>query len=130
MIAVDTNVVVRFLVWDDEAQGQRARQVILSGGVLVPRTVLMEVEWVLRLAYRMERAAIGAALEAFLGIPGVVPEDADQVLRALTWYIGGLDFADAMHLAASGGTQGFVTFDVALRRGASRFADTVPVAAP
>ena len=130
MIAVDTNVVVRFLVWDDEVQAERARHVIMSGEVLVPRTVLMEIEWVLRFAYRMERTAIGAALEDFLGIPGVVPEDADQIRRALTWYKRGLDFADAIHLAASDKTERFVTFDAAFRRGASGLAHAVPVTSP
>ncbi|MBI3706689.1 MAG: type II toxin-antitoxin system VapC family toxin, partial [Proteobacteria bacterium] len=48
MIALDTDVVVRFLVDDDHAQGRRARDLIARGGVVVGPTVLLEAEWVLR----------------------------------------------------------------------------------
>ena len=44
MIAVDTNVVVRYLVEDDVAQTDRAEAVLRSGAVLVPETVLLEAE--------------------------------------------------------------------------------------
>lgn len=51
MTALDTNVVVRFLVNDDDQQAQRARALIAAGNVHIPPTVLLETEWVLRSAY-------------------------------------------------------------------------------
>jgi predicted nucleic-acid-binding protein len=56
--AVDTNVIVRLLTRDDEAQFQKARKIFSSHDVFIPNTVLMETEWVLRFAYRFEPTEI------------------------------------------------------------------------
>ena len=116
MIAVDTNVVVRFLVEDDVAQTDRAEAILRSGAVLVLKTVLLEAEWVLRSAYRLDRAAIGEGLRQLIGLPGIEVEDGAAVARAFAWFDQGLDFADALHLASSGRAAAFATFDRALRR--------------
>lgn len=45
-------------------------------------------------------------------------ENEEQVARALDWFRGGIDFADALHMAGSGNAEAFVTFDeVLLRKG-------------
>jgi predicted nucleic acid-binding protein len=52
-IAVDTNVLVRYLTWDDEEQAVEAAAVLESGDVIVISTiVLCELVWVLKRAYR------------------------------------------------------------------------------
>ena len=48
-----------------------------------------------------------------MGLPNVRVEDRQSVFRAISWYESGLDFADALHLAASTKADGFVTFDSA-----------------
>jgi predicted nucleic-acid-binding protein len=55
VIALDTNLVVRLLTRDDHAQALRARALIEAGAAFVPRTVVLETEWVLRTIYRFER---------------------------------------------------------------------------
>jgi predicted nucleic acid-binding protein len=64
--ALDTNVVDRLLVRDDEDQCQRAkrvlRQAVRAGGAWMPVIVLVETAWVLRVAYKFDRAATAAAL--------------------------------------------------------------------
>jgi predicted nucleic-acid-binding protein len=56
MQAFDTNVIVRLLVRDDEEQCRRAerafRKAVASGGVWLSVVVLVEVSWVLRVAYK------------------------------------------------------------------------------
>ena len=47
-------------------------------------------------------------------------ESAGAVAVALDWAEGGLDFADALHLAAAREHAGFVSFDKALVRAARR----------
>lgn len=123
MIAVDTNVVVRFLAEDDKAQTDRAEAMLRRGAVLVPKTVLLETERVLRAAYGIASAGIAAALRRLLGLPGVTAEDATAVAQALAWYEGGLDFADALHLASSAGASRFATFDRSLARRAPTLED-------
>ena len=56
MIAVDTNVLVRLLTGDDPAQTRRAADLFAQESILIPKTVLLETEWVLR--YRYELAPI------------------------------------------------------------------------
>ena len=120
MIAVDTNVLVRFITNDDAAQAKRARLLIEAGPVFVAKTVLLELEWVLRGAYGLDRLTILKALRGLLGLPALTAEDEFNVARAVEWFEAGLDFADALHLASSGQQRAFATFDQSMRKRASR----------
>lgn len=120
MIAVDTNVLVRFITNDDAAQAKRARLLIEAGPVFVAKTVLLELEWVLRGAYGLDRPTILKAVRGLLGLPALTAEDELNVARAVEWYEAGLDFADALHLASSGQQRAFATFDQSMRKRASR----------
>jgi predicted nucleic-acid-binding protein len=130
MIAVDTNVVVRYLLEDDVAQTDRAEVVLRSGALLVPKTVVLETAWVLRARYRFDRVAIASGLRRLLGLPGVAVEDPEAVAQALDLHDQGFDFADALHLASSRRADTFATFDHALRRRARHAPDLMPVVAP
>jgi predicted nucleic-acid-binding protein len=130
VIAVDTNVLVRYLVEDDPVQTDRAEAVLRSGAVLVPTTVLLETAWVLGSSYGFDRVAIVDGIAKLLGLPGVEAEDSATAGEALDWYAQGLDFADALHLASSGRAEAFATFDRALRRRARAVMGTIRVVAP
>ena len=120
MRAVDTNVIVRYLTGDDPVQAGKARALIEHEPVFVPRTVVLEVEWVLRGVYELPARQIITALRALAGLPGVSVEDASLVVKAMDWAEEGMDFADALHLAATAGCEGFVTFDKRFARSATR----------
>jgi predicted nucleic-acid-binding protein len=112
MIAVDTNVVVRFLVGDDREQARRAGRLFGESAVFVPHTVLLEAEWVLRRGYRFTRERIAGAFIGLLGVETVACVDGDAVRRAIDAFASGCDFADAMHAATAGEVAAeFVTFD-------------------
>ena len=111
MLAIDTNLIVRYLTGDDPDQASRARAVIDGGEVFVPLTVVLEVEWVLRSAYDFRAPEVIRALRAFAGLPRVSLEEPDLVAGALDLIALGLDFADALHLRRSSHCEGFVTFD-------------------
>jgi predicted nucleic-acid-binding protein len=130
VIAVDTNVVVRFLTRDDPVQAVRARSLIEKGSVLVLQTVILETAWVLRSRYRFDRAAVASGLRQLLGLPGVIVEDPESVAQALDLHDRGFDFADALHLASSRPAEAFATFDNRLRRRARGLPDIAPVIAP
>lgn len=119
MIAADTNVVVRLLTDDEPRQTARARKLFDAQTVFLSRTVLLEAEWVLRRLYRLDRKAVIGALEALIALPNVRCEDEPIVRQALTWGRAGLDFADALHLAASHAAERFATFDRALVKAAA-----------
>lgn len=128
MIALDTNVVIRFLVNDDPAQGRRARDLIARGEVFVGSTVLLEAEWVLRAAYGFRPAEIQRLFRGLLGLPGLETDEPERVARALDGYAAGLDFADALHLSFCGGADTFATFDAKLVRRARRLVEAKVIA--
>jgi predicted nucleic acid-binding protein len=73
---------------------------------------------------------IGRALAKLADIPTVEVEDRAGVLRALAWHARGMDIADALHLASSGASEAFVTFDGALVRLAGKVDTRPPVVVP
>jgi len=114
MIAVDTNLLVRLLTSDDPSQARRAAKIMESDDIFIPKTVMLETEWVLRHAYGIKKINIIKGFQRLLGLRNVEVEDPDTVLKAISWYDSGLDFADALHLASSKRAEKFATFDSAL----------------
>lgn len=119
MRTVDPDIIVRHLTGDDPKQAARARASIDHEPVFVPRTVLLEVEWVLRGVYDVPVTRIIPALRALAGVPGITFEDVSLAAQAMTWTEAGMDFADAGHLAAAADCDGFVTFDKRFARTAA-----------
>lgn len=123
MIAVDTNVLVRYLVEDDPAQAEAARTLLCSLTSEVPgfvcREAIVELVWVLERAYRFSRGQIASVLEELVSTEGLVVEASDDVARAcLSYRNGGVGFSDLMILAAAQrtGARPLYTFDRALAR--------------
>lgn len=116
MIAVDTNVVVRFLVNDDPEQSPRALALMRRNEILIGATVLLETEWVLRGAYKLPRDRLRDLLVALLGLPNVRLSQPAQIAKAITLFSEGMDFADALHLSVSDEADSFVTFDTGFVR--------------
>ena len=118
MIALDTNVVIRFLVQDDPDQAALAGEVISGLTADAPgyvcREVMVELVWVLERAYRYSRAEVAGALEGLLAASEIEIEAADDVGLALFRYRDdGFGFADLMIAAAARrvGAAELVTFD-------------------
>jgi predicted nucleic acid-binding protein len=111
MLAVDTNLIVRYLTGDHPRQSAKARAVIDGEDVFVSTTVLLETEWVLRSVYSFDSTQVCTALRAFAGLPRVSLEDPGLVATALDRTARGLDFADALHLGRAEDRGDFVTFD-------------------
>ncbi|HQR53033.1 MAG TPA: type II toxin-antitoxin system VapC family toxin [Burkholderiales bacterium] len=123
MVSVDTNVVIRLLTEDDPAQAKRARSLFERETILVPTTVLLEAEWVLRRLYGLDVIRIVNAFTALIALPNVRCEHYGTVVAALDWTRAGLDFADALHLAGGRAAEHFVTFDSKLVKRAKRITD-------
>ena len=102
MIGIDTNVLVRFLVRDDEHQFERARRLLkrgIGGGepVFISHLVLLETEWVLRSRYGVTKTAILAALNALLDASELQFEDERSIEEAVfTWKDSTAEFADCL----------------------------------
>ncbi len=127
MIALDTNVLARFYLNDEPAQAQIAARLLTEEEVFVPKTVLLELEWVMRGAAQLPAAAIAKSMAHLLSLPNVHVEDSAAVRAAIRAMVQGFDFADALHAAASASVERFVTFDTKLVKRAARHATRPPV---
>ncbi len=122
MIAIDTNILVRLVVRDDDVQAGRAAALFEHNEVYVCKTVLLEAEWVLRFSYELDRPVILDVLKKVAGLPQVTVEDSPAVAEALDIFEAGMDFADALHLASSRDAMQFATFDECLKKRADTVA--------
>lgn len=121
MLAIDTNVLVRFLAKDDPEQSQKARALIERETIFVALTrVLLEAEWVLRGAYGFDRERLLKAFRAFARLKTVMIQDPRALSKAIAWAEAGMDFADVLHLAQMGQSEAFATFDARLAKAAKR----------
>lgn len=137
MIALDTNVLVRAIAAETDADGptkaQRKRaQALLSSGrqLFVPITVIEELEWVLRGGYGMPPDEIAALFEDMLAVSNLTIDRVGAVSQAVAWYRRGMDFSDALHLAQSGLCTGLATFDKQFSKAARRLGVNPEVSAP
>lgn len=134
MIAIDTNVLLRYLLDDDKAQSKLAVALIAgSTSVLITDVVLSETIWTLKgKKYKLDKQAVIRILNALFEEPKFFFEDGQVVWKALGDFkrsepvkVNGkkklADFSDALivnkakslALETEGGFQGVYTFDVA-----------------
>ena len=128
MIALDTNVLVRYLVDDDAEQAEAARALMdrltSEQPGFVCREVMLELVWVLRHTYGHSADRIAAVLEELVATDVLVIEVAADVARSAVRYRRGVaDFPDLMIAAAAerSGACPLYTFD----RKAARLPDVV-----
>lgn len=102
MLGIDTTVLVRFLVRDDEAQYEKARRLIkreidAEEDIFVSLMVVLETEWVLRSRYGLKKIEIVKALSGLLDAAEVQLEDEAAVEESLfIWKKSGADYADCL----------------------------------
>jgi predicted nucleic-acid-binding protein len=124
MAALDTNVLVRYIVQDDAAQFAAAKRLISrcvgDGSTLfVPVTVVLELEWVLRSGFGFGKDDVLLTLSSLFSAAELVFESEQALEVALQLFRkGSADFADCLHvaLATQAGEQPLWTFDKAAAR--------------
>jgi predicted nucleic-acid-binding protein len=100
MIGLDTNVLLRYLLQDDEVQGQKASRAISQAvarreSLFISVVALCEAVWVLESAYKQRKAEIVSVLDGLLETSGFEIEDRDLVRAAVDDYRSHkADFAD------------------------------------
>ena len=117
MIGLDTNVLARYYIdaaGDAQAKKQRlaARRLIESGqALMVSKTVVLELEWVMRGYYGFTPIEVASVLRHLLGLPHVTVEHREVVEQAVANIDAGVDFADALHHASYKVCASVATFD-------------------
>ena len=102
MIALDTNVLIRFLVRDDEEQFERAEKLIrrsanAGDAVHISLLVLLETEWVLRSRYKLSKPEILGTFSELLSSMDLSFEDEPSIEEALfVWKDSPAQLADCL----------------------------------
>ncbi len=102
MLGIDTNVLVRFLVRDDQTQFEKVRKLLkreVSNGrrVFINQFVLLETEWVLRSRYCLAKTKMLETISGLLDAPDVQLEDEPSIEEAVfVWRDANADFADCL----------------------------------
>jgi len=123
VIGVDTNVLVRYLLQDDEQQSTTATHIIEGFSNehpgFISQVVLVETVWVLTYRYKLAKDQIAQTIEILLGARELVVENADMAYLALAAYRStNAGFADALiaYAGIRSGCQETLTFDKAAGR--------------
>lgn len=119
MIGLDTNVIVRYLMQDDPQQAARAtafieQQLSSENMGFISLVVLVEIAWVLRSCYGIDRENIVRTFRALLETRQLWIERPDLVVRTLRRFEDNpADFSDALivELARDQGCVETVSFD-------------------
>ncbi|MSQ58705.1 MAG: PIN domain-containing protein [Betaproteobacteria bacterium] len=130
MIALDTNLLARFLLGDEPVQSAAAKRVLENPDepLWIPVTVTLELAWVLK-SRGVPREACIEALRTLFALPNVRPQLPGAIATAFQSSDGGIDLADALHLALSANAGKFLSFDTQLAKQARRLG-TYPVVSP
>jgi len=99
MTVIATNVIIRFVTRDNASQFEAARALLAREACYIPVTVTLEAVWVLESVYQHTPSDIARGLRKVAGLPDVTMDQIERIERALRWYEGGLNFADALHRA-------------------------------
>lgn len=119
MIGIDTNVLLRLLVRDHEAQLRAAERFVAlhcsaDNPGYISQIALIEAAWSLKGFYGYDRAQIAAAMRGLLNVSELEVESAEDVHAALKDYeSSGAGFADCLmaRLNVASGCERTVTFD-------------------
>lgn len=117
MIGLDTNVLLRYFVRDDEAAYRAASDLLgdltTDNPGFITQVTMAELYWVLSRSYRFDRSSCLAVVQSLVRTETLEFDDGEGVVRALHLAEAGADFADALIQGAMEqfGAHETVTFD-------------------
>ena len=119
MKAIDTNILIRFLVGDDEMQTKKVYSILKKAesekkDLFVPLLVVLEMIWVLESVYDISRTEILDSISDLLLMP-IFKFDQQSALQQLVHSAQGnkYDLSDLLiaHSAKVNGCEAVITFD-------------------
>ncbi|MDP2156019.1 MAG: type II toxin-antitoxin system VapC family toxin [Sulfuricella sp.] len=105
MVGIDANVLVRFIVRDDQRQGEAAKAAIgramaANEPLAVSLLTILETEWVLRSRYRFGKEVVVRTFKMLLETGDVLIEGEETLEQALYLFEdSSADFADCLMVA-------------------------------
>lgn len=100
MKITDANVILRYLLKDDEQFFNKATEIIENNTLLITNEIAAEIVYVLEKVYKVPKSEIRTALTEFFNSPSIIINDKKVILTAFElFYLNNLDFVDAILLA-------------------------------
>jgi len=97
VIAIDTNVLVRYYIDDDHAQHKKTKRFFDENDIFINNIVILETFWVLANVYHLSRTKTGEIFDHLKRLSNISFENETVFARALVEYRdNGCDFADAL----------------------------------
>lgn len=127
MISLDASVLVRYATADHPVLSPVALRIIKDNQCFLTKAALIELVYVLKSVYRLDKPAIVASIRTILGLETVTVEDYLRTSSAVEWFEDGMDFGDAMILASSADSTNVATFDSGFTKLSRRIGATPPV---
>ncbi len=115
MRSVDTNVLARFILKDDDLQAPLA-EAILNEPFFVADTVFLELAWLLSSHFGVNRPELGLVLSNLLTLPHITVCDGAAMEWAIERFLAGADLADMIHIIGSSRADCFASFERKLER--------------
>jgi predicted nucleic-acid-binding protein len=117
-IGVDTNIIIRYIVRDDEEQAAKADSVFtksdLNNPILINHIVVVETIWVLKILYKYPKSDLIKVLEILLFNTEIKVLNSEEAQKALLMFQNGTaDFSDyyLVEIYKLNGTEFTYTFD-------------------
>lgn len=102
MIIVDTNIILRYLLNDDEELNEKATEIIDNNDILIPTEVIVEASYVLKKVYNVEKEKIFEVIQQLIKMDGVNFQNKETIELAFKTYAEkNLDIVDGMLYAYS-----------------------------
>ena len=101
MTFLDTNIILRYLTWDDPRKARKCEDLFKNAvegkEVLYTTTlVIAELIWTLEKAYKLPRSEIVTHVQRILNTPNIELDEKDVLLAAIGLYeLKKIDFIDA-----------------------------------
>ena len=97
MIIIDTNIILRYLLNDNEELNQKATEIIDNNDIFIPTEVIIEASYVLNKVYKVEKDKIYEAVEELLNIENINFQNGNTIRLAFKSYAKkSLDIVDCM----------------------------------
>jgi predicted nucleic-acid-binding protein len=86
LIAVDTNIIIRLAMQDDEDHYQKVMALLTENRFFISNTVQLEIEWVLRSRYKQSSEEIANFFTLLLQKNKIDCENEQELMNAICWY--------------------------------------------
>jgi predicted nucleic-acid-binding protein len=97
MQIVDTNIILRFLLDDNQAMSSRAADIIIHNEIFLLEEVLAEVVYVLEKVYKLSKIDLVNIIQEFISYTNIIVDNKDVIDLALNTYKqNNLDFVDCI----------------------------------